>query len=69
MGLIAALPLPLAQHLRLTFTRIGWHGWGSLVVRLRGWQVLGLALKLGWLALSRRWDRVLRATRGDPRQK
>jgi hypothetical protein len=69
LGLIAALPPQLAQHLRLTFARIGWHGWGSLVIRLRGWQVLGLALKLGWLALSRRWGRVLRATRGDPRQK
>jgi hypothetical protein len=53
LGLIAALPPQLAQHLRLTFARIGWHGWGSLVIRLRGWQVLGLALKLGWLALSR----------------
>lgn len=53
LGLVAALPPQLAQHLRLTFARIGWHGWGSLVIRLRGWQVLGLALKLGWLALSR----------------
>ncbi len=52
LGLIAALPPQLAQHLRLTFTRIGWHGQGSLVVRFRGWQVLGPVLKLGWLVLT-----------------
>ncbi len=50
LGLIAALPPLLAQHLRLTFTRSGWRGQGSLVVRFRPWQVLGPSLKLGWLA-------------------
>ncbi|MEN9226500.1 MAG: hypothetical protein Q6M54_13630 [Thermostichus sp. DRC_bins_24] len=53
IGLLAALPPQLAQHIRLTFTRVGWQGRGSLVVQFRGWRVLGPGLKLGWLALQR----------------
>ncbi|MEN9222238.1 MAG: hypothetical protein Q6M04_07350 [Thermostichus sp. BF3_bins_97] len=51
IGLIAALPPQLAQHIRLTFTRVGWQGQGSLVVQFRGWRVLGPSLELGWIAL------------------
>lgn len=48
LGLIAALPLQLAQHIRLTFTRIGWRGRGSLLIQFRGWRMLGPGLRLGW---------------------
>ncbi|MGQ9838432.1 MAG: hypothetical protein ACUVRV_10815 [Cyanobacteriota bacterium] len=48
LGLIAALPPQLAQHIHLTFTRIGWCGQGSLHIRFRGWRMLGPGLKLGW---------------------
>lgn len=48
LGLIAALPPPLAQHIRLTFTRIGWCGRGSLHIQFRVWRMLGPGLKLGW---------------------
>ncbi|MEN9229388.1 MAG: hypothetical protein Q6L68_00655 [Thermostichus sp. DG02_5_bins_236] len=48
IGLIAALPPQLAQHIRLTFMRIGWQGQGSLLIQFRGWRMLGPGLKLGW---------------------
>jgi hypothetical protein len=48
LGLIAALPPPLAHHIRLTFTRVGWHGQGSLLLQFRCWRMLGPGLTLGW---------------------
>ncbi|MFQ3583460.1 MAG: hypothetical protein SNJ85_00800 [Cyanobacteriota bacterium] len=48
LGLIAALPPQWSQHIRLTFTRVGWQGQGSLFIQFRGWRMLGPGLKLGW---------------------